>query len=446
MGTHDITILTQSEGIFEVKATSGDTHLGGEDIDNLLTVHCLEEFHKKHHVDLSSNPKARRRLQTACERAKRTLSSQMTASIEVDSLYEGIDFVTTLTRARFEALCQPIFRRTIAPIDDALRTARLDKSQIQEVILVGGSTRIPKVREMLSEYFNGKQLNMSVNPDEAVAYGASVQAAIIAGDKSDVLSELVILDATPLTLGIETMGRVMTPMIPRGTTIPTKKTNVFSTASDNQPACTICVYEGERALTSDCNKLGEFTLSGIPPAPRGIPQIEITYDVDANSILNVTAMEKTTGTKMSITIKSERRSKEDIDHMVHEAEKFAKEDTHNKEKIEAKHQLEGYIYHVKNSLKDVKDKVDSTDYSALNQTVEETIEWLNHHPDSEKAEYDQRREEVDKTVNPIMMKFYQASGTSSGGSVPPAGYPGTGSSRTGEQRTTHTAPKIEEVD
>lgn len=444
-GTHDITILNQSEGVFEVKATSGDTHLGGEDIDNILTTYCLSEFKKKHGVDLSEIPRARRRIQSACERAKRVLSSQTTTEIEVDSIHETLDLTLSLTRAKFESLCLSLFRRTIDPIDDALRTARLDKTQIDEVILVGGSTRIPKVREMLSEYFNGKKLNMSVNPDEAVAYGASVQAAILAGDTSQILSDIVILDATPLTLGIETAGQIMTPMITRGTTIPTKKTNVFSTYSDNQPACTICVFEGERKMTRDCNKLGEFTLSGIPPAPRGVPQIEITYDVDANSILNVTAVEKTTGKKMSITIKTDvaGRSKQDIDRMVQEAEKYAEEDRKNADKIEAKNHLESYVYHIRQSLTEIKDKIDPNEVATIDQVVKDTIEWLNQHQNDEKSIYDQKKEEVEEVVNPIMTKMYQAQSQGQGpiptqGPTPPQGET--------PPQPTRKQPKIEEVD
>jgi L1 cell adhesion molecule like protein len=444
-GTHDITVLTQAEGSFEVKSTSGDTHLGGEDIDNVLTNYCLEDFKKRYHADLSNNPKARRRLQTACEQAKRTLSSQSSASIEIDSLHEGIDFSLPLSRAKYEDLCMPIFRRTITPIDDALRTAKMDKTQIDEVVLIGGSTRIPKVRELLSEYFNGKQLNMSVNPDEAVAYGAAVQAAIINGDHDEKLQNIVVIDATPLTLGVETAGQIMTPMIARGSTIPTRKVNVFSTYSDNQPACTICVYEGERKMTRDCNKLGEFTLSGIPPAPRGIPQIEITYDVDVNGILNVTAMDKMTNKKMSITIKNDRRSKEEIDRMLHEAEKFAEEDKKNSDRIEAKNKLEGYVYQVKHSLTDLKDKMDPTDLSQIEKIVHDALDWLTDHQNSEQDDYDHKKEELEKMINPIMMKMYQSQQPDGQQSGQPQGQP-QGQPATPRQSENKRSPKIEEVD
>lgn len=441
MGTHDITVLNQSEGVFEVKATSGDTHLGGEDIDNILTDYCLDEFKKKHNIDLSHIVRARRRVQTACERAKRTLSTQTEAYIEIDNIVDNFDMSMSLTRAKFENLCMSIFRRTITPIDDALHTAKLDKSQISEVILVGGSTRIPKVRELLSDYFNGKQLNMSVNPDEAVAYGAAIQAAILAGDKSDVLNELVILDATPLTLGIETAGNVMTPMIPRGTTIPTKKTNIFSTFSDNQTSCNVVIYEGERKMTRDCHKLGEFMLSGIPPAPRGMPQIEITYDVDANSILNVTAIEKQSQQKMSITIKSDagHRSKSDIERMVQEAEKYAAEDKKQTDRIESKNKLESYIYQLKNSIKDMESKLDSNDNQVILSTIEKTIQWLNSNQDADQSTFDQKFEEVKHVIEPILIKMYGQSNTQQcGQNNQPSST--TTSSQIPKQ------PKIEEVD
>ena len=443
-GTHDVSVLTQAEGIFEIKATSGDTHLGGEDIDNLLSNYCLEDIKKRFNVNLDTHARARRRIQTACERAKRTLSSQTTTIIELESLFDGQDYTLDLSRSKFESLCMPIFRRTIDPIDDALRTARFDKTQIHEVILVGGSTRIPKVREMLSEYFNGKTLNMSVNPDEAVAYGAAVQAALLTGEKSEVLTDLVILDATPLTLGIETAGQIMTPMIPRGTTIPTKKTNIFSTYSDNQPACTICVYEGERKMTRDCNKLGEFSLSGIPPAPRGVPQIEITYDVDANSILNVTALEKTTGQTMSITIKNEagHRSKEEIDQMIHEAEKFADEDKKQTDRIDAKNHLEGYIYQLKNSLPQINAKLTPENLNTIEATIKSMIEWLESHQQEPKETYEQRREEVEKVVTPIMMELYKSQGGAETPHSPPPSHQSAPNASQSERR----GPKIEEID
>jgi len=294
-GTFDVSLLTIEDGIFEVKATAGDTHLGGEDFDNRLVNHFVQEFKRKHKKDLTSNARALRRLRTACERAKRTLSSSAQTSIEIDSLYEGIDFYTSITRARFEELCQDLFRSTMEPVERVLRDSKIDKSSVHEIVLVGGSTRIPKVQKLVSDFFNGKEPNKSINPDEAVAYGAAVQAAILSGDTSSKTQEILLLDVAPLSLGIETAGGVMTALIKRNTTIPTKRSEVFSTFSDNQPGVLIQVYEGERARTKDNNLLGKFELTGIPPAPRGVPQIEVTFDIDANGIMNVSAVEKGTG-------------------------------------------------------------------------------------------------------------------------------------------------------
>lgn len=436
-GTHDVSLITIEDGIFEVKATAGDTHLGGEDFDSTIVEWAAAEFKKKTRQDIKDSPRALRRVRTAAERAKRILSTSNQASIEVDALMDGQDMNLTLTRAKFEQLCEDTFRRCMVPVEQVLRDSKIAKGDIHEIVMVGGSSRIPRIRQLVSDFFNGKKLNDGVHPDEAVAYGAAVQAHILSGagkdDAADRTNDLILLDVIPLTLGIETAGGMMTPLIKRNTTVPTKKQQTFSTYADNQSACDIKIYEGERQFTRDCNLLGEFRLEGIPPMPRGVPQIEITYDVDANGILNVSAAEKSSGKSKTITIANnkDRLSKDDVEKLVEEAAKFEAADKEQAAKVEARNSFESYLYNVRNSVREEKLKEAlGADAASIEKDVDTELAWLADNQEATKEEYDERRKAVEGRFTPILTKLYEAGGGKMP-DMPPAEGPG---------------PSIEEVD